>query len=107
MITITSEAVAKLKELSESEGINHLRVRLRVQGGGCSGFQYDMSFEDILTDLDESFEQDGITVVVDPLSMQYLEGVEIDYLDGLMSSGFKFINPNVKATCGCGSSFGI
>jgi iron-sulfur cluster insertion protein len=107
MITISATAVQKLKEISESEGIGHLVVRLRVQGGGCSGFEYDMSFEDVPTDMDESFEQDGITVVIDPLSMQYLEGVEIEYLEGLMSSGFKFINPNVKSTCGCGSSFGV
>ncbi len=107
MITITSKAVEKLKEISDEQDIGHLRVRLRVQGGGCSGFEYDMSFEDVPSDLDESFEQDGITVVVDPLSIQYLEGVEIEYLDGLMSSGFKFINPNVKSTCGCGSSFGV
>ena len=107
MITITSEAVGKLKEISESEGIGHLKVRLRVIGGGCSGFSYDMSFSDIQDDMDESSNIDDITVLIDPLSAQYLEGVEIDYLEGLMSSGFKFINPIVTSTCGCGSSFGV
>lgn len=107
MITITDKAIEKLKEISEGEGIGHLTIRLRVQGGGCSGFEYDMSFEDVPSDIDETFKQGDITVVIDPLSMQYLEGVEIDYLEGLMSSGFKFFNPNVKASCACGSSFGV
>jgi iron-sulfur cluster insertion protein len=107
MITITEKAIEKFKEISEAEGIGHLKVRLQVIGGGCSGFQYDIAFEDVPTDIDELIDINGITVVIDPLSMQYLDGVEIDYLDGLMSSGFKFINPNFSSACGCGSSFGV
>ena len=105
MISVTDKAVAKIKEISEAEGIGHFNVRLRVIGGGCAGFSYDMYYEDKPSDMDETHEVNGVTVVVDPLSWQYLEGVEIDYVEGHMGAGFKFINPNVKGTCGCGSSF--
>lgn len=105
MISVTDKAVAKIKEISEAEGIGHFNVRLRVIGGGCAGFSYDMYYEDKSSDMDETHEVNGVTVVVDPLSWQYLEGVEIDYVEGHMGAGFKFINPNVKGTCGCGSSF--
>src|SRR4029453_6500347 len=80
-------------------------LRLRVIGGGCAGFQYDLYFEDSPTDLDETFESHGIRVYIDPLSYQYLDGTEIDYVEGVHGSGFKFGNPNVTGTCGCGSSF--
>lgn len=105
MISVTDKAAEKIKEISEAEGIGHFNVRLRVVGGGCAGFSYDMYYEDKPTEMDETEEIKGVTVVVDPLSMQYLEGVEIDYVEGNMGAGFKFINPNVKGTCGCGSSF--
>lgn len=105
MITITDAAVAKLKEISETEGLPPV-VRVGVIGGGCAGFSYDMYFEEKpVGEMDETIEKDGITVVVDSISLQYLDGTEIDYTDGLMQSGFKFNNPNVKGTCGCGSSF--
>lgn len=104
MIFITEKAANKVKEISESEGIGHFFIRVRVIGGGCAGFSHDMVFDDQVTDMDEKEEFDGITVVVDPLSYQYLEGVTIDYVDSQFGAGFKFINPNVKGTCGCGSS---
>lgn len=107
MITITAAAIEKIKELSESEGIDHLKIRAKIIGGGCSGFKYDMIFEESESDLDEKIEQDNVTVLIDPVSLQYLEGATIDYSEGLMSSGFKFINPNVKSSCGCNSSFNI
>jgi iron-sulfur cluster insertion protein len=105
MITITDEAVTKIKEIAEAEGIGHTKVRVKIIGGGCAGFQYDMEYDDKVGDLDEIVEKDGVTVLVDPMSYQYLEEVTIDYVTGLMGAGFKFINPNVKASCGCGHSF--
>ena len=73
-------------------------------GGGCSGFSYDLYFEDKPTDMDETFEANGVNLYIDPLSYQYLDGTEIDYVEGMQGSGFKFSNPNVKGTCGCGSA---
>lgn len=106
MITMTDAAVAKAREISEAEGLAGRPIRLKVQGGGCSGFQYDMYFDDAdPTDLDEVFEANGITIVVDPISVQYLDGTQVDYVSTLQAEGFKFNNPNVKSTCGCGSSF--
>jgi iron-sulfur cluster insertion protein len=105
MIGVSEKAIEKIKELSEAEGIGHCIIRVKVIGGGCAGFTYDMYFDDKVTPLDESFESNGVQIVTDPLSIQYLDGVEIDYVEGVISAGFKFINPNVKSTCGCGSSF--
>lgn len=106
MITMTDAAVAKAREISEAEGLTGRPIRLKVQGGGCSGFQYDMYFDDAdPSDLDEVFETSGISIVVDPISLQYLDGTEVDYQSSLQGEGFKFVNPNVKGTCGCGSSF--
>lgn len=105
MITITDKAVAKVKEIAEAEGIGHTNVRLRVVGGGCAGFSYDLDYTEQITDMDEVIEKDGIKLVVDPISFQYLENVTMDYTDGLMGSGFKFDNPDVKGSCGCGHSF--
>jgi iron-sulfur cluster insertion protein len=105
MIKLTEKAVTKVKEIAEAEGIASLTIRVSVKGGGCAGFTYDMEFNDQVGELDESIDQDGVKIVTDPLSIQYLEDVEIDYLDSPFGGGFKFNNPTVKATCGCGSSF--
>jgi iron-sulfur cluster insertion protein len=105
MISITPLAAEKVKDIAQAEGLNGQGLRLRVIGGGCAGFQYDLYFEDSPTDLDETFESHGVRLYVDPLSYQYLDGTEIDYVDGVQGSGFKFGNPNVTGTCGCGSSF--
>lgn len=105
MISITQLAADKVKEIAKSEGLESQGLRLRVLGGGCAGFQYDLYFEENPTDIDESFESNGIRLFVDPLSFQYLDGTEIDYVETAAGSGFKFGNPNVSGSCGCGSSF--
>jgi iron-sulfur cluster insertion protein len=104
LITITEKAAAKVKEISQSEGLEGQGLRLRVVGGGCAGFTYDLYFEDKTGEMDEEFESNGVKLFVDPLSFQYLENTEIDYVEGLHGSGFKFNNPNTKGSCGCGSS---
>jgi iron-sulfur cluster insertion protein len=105
MITITEKAVAKVKEISEAEGIGHTIIRLKVLGGGCAGFQYDMEFNDVISEIDEVIEQDGVKIVVDSISFQYLTNVAVDFVDSLVGGGFKFVNPDVKGSCGCGHSF--
>lgn len=105
MITITEKAAAKVKDIASSEALEGQGLRLRVIGGGCAGFSYDLYFEDKMGDMDEEFESNGVKLFVDPLSFQYLEDTEIDYVEGAHGAGFKFNNPNVKGTCGCGSSF--
>jgi iron-sulfur cluster insertion protein len=105
MITLTDKAAEKVKEIREAEGLGAQGLRVRVIGGGCSGFSYDLFFEDETTDLDQKFESQGIPLYVDMMSFQYLEGTEIDYVEGLHGAGFKFVNPQAKSTCGCGSSF--
>lgn len=104
LITITDRAAAKVKEIAETEDLKEQGLRLRVVGGGCAGFTYDLYFEDQITDMDEQFESNGVKLFVDPLSFQYLENTEIDYVEGVHGSGFKFNNPNVTGSCGCGSS---
>ena len=104
MITLTAKAVEKAKEFAEAEGITHNCIRVKVKGGGCAGMTNDMSFDDAKSDMDEVFETDGVKVIVDPLSLQYLDGTEIDYIEQGYSSGFKFNNPNAKGSCGCGHS---
>src|SRR6187397_1602106 len=105
MISITPLAADKVREISQSEGLDGQGLRLRVIGGGCSGFQYDLYFEDEINDMDEQYESEGIPLYVDMISHQYLDGVQIDYVEGLHGAGFKFLNPQAKSTCGCGSSF--
>lgn len=107
MITITEKAATKVLEIASEEGLEGQGLRLRVIGGGCAGFNYDLYFEDTPTPMDEEFEDKGVKMYVDPLSYQYLEGTEIDFVEGLHGSGFKFTNPNVASTCGCGSSFSV
>lgn len=105
MISITEKAAEKVLEIATAEDLLGQGLRLRVVGGGCAGFSYDLYFEDNPTDMDEQIEDRGIKLYIDPLSFQYLDGTEIDYVEGLHGSGFKFGNPSVKGTCGCGSSF--
>ena len=107
MITITDKAIEKVKSFSADEGIGHNSIRVKVKGGGCAGFSYDIEFDDTSTDMDEVFEFDGVKIIIDPMSNQYLDGSEIDYVDGLFGAGFKFNNPNVTGSCGCGSSFSM
>jgi iron-sulfur cluster insertion protein len=105
MITITEKAASKVLEIAKEEDLGGQGLRLRVIGGGCAGFSYDLYFEDKPTEMDEEFTDRGVKLYVDPLSFQYLDGTEIDYVESLSGAGFKFGNPNVKSTCGCGSSF--
>jgi len=106
MITISDSAAKKIKSIIDDENPN-LKLRVFVQGGGCSGFQYGFTLDELSEDDDFTFEKDGINVVVDSMSMQYLNEAMIDYTEDMMSSSFTIKNPNVTATCGCGSSFTI
>ncbi len=105
MISLTPKASDKVKEIRQAEGLGEQGLRVRIIGGGCSGFTYDLFFEDETTELDQTFESDGIKLYIDMMSLQYLDGTEIDYVEGLHGAGFKFVNPKAKSTCGCGSSF--
>ena len=107
MLRITPVAATKVNEIREAEGIEgNMALRLRVVGGGCAGFSYDLYFDEP-AEVDRQFEVQGVRCVVDEMSLMYLVGTEIDYVEGLQGAGFKFQNPNVKSTCGCGSSFGV
>src|SRR5438105_15552624 len=103
MISITDRAAEKVKEIAQAEDLSSQGLRLRVVGGGCAGFTYDLYFEDQVGDMDELFESKGVKLYVDPLSFQYLEDTEIDYVEGINGSGFMFNNPHATAFCGCGS----
>lgn len=107
MIAITEKAAVKVLEIAADEGLEGQGLRLRVIGGGCAGFNYDLYFEDKPTSMDEIFDVNGVKMYVDPLSYQYLDGTEIDFVESDYSSGFKFNNPQIKSTCGCGSSFSV
>jgi len=105
MLALSEKAAEKVKEIRTAENIEpNLGLRLRVVGGGCSGFAYDLYF-DPAQDGDKVFDSNGVQLVVDQMSLMYLMGTEVDYVEGLHGAGFKFHNPNVKSTCGCGSSF--
>jgi iron-sulfur cluster assembly accessory protein len=107
MVSLTPIAVTKVKEIMASQNPSPSGLRVAVVGGGCSGFQYHMAFENSSNGTDRVFEYDGLKVFVDQMSLMYLGGVQIDYIETLEGSGFKFNNPNVKSTCGCGSSFSV
>ena len=107
MVLITPTAALKVNEIRNAEAIEaNMALRLRVVGGGCAGFSYDLYFDEP-AEVDRQVEIQGVKVVVDEMSLMYLVGTEIDYVEGLQGAGFKFNNPNVKSTCGCGSSFSV
>ncbi len=106
-LTISPGAAERLKSMIENEGNPALKFRITVSGGGCSGFQYGFDFDDAINDDDLTFERDGITVVVDEVSMQFLGGAELDFKQELIGSYFALENPNASSTCGCGTSFAI
>jgi iron-sulfur cluster assembly accessory protein len=107
MLLITPTAATKVNEIRDAEGIEGpMALRLRVVGGGCAGFSYDLYFDEP-AEVDRQFEVQGVKCIVDEMSLMYLVGTEIDYVEGLQGAGFKFNNPNVKSTCGCGSSFSV
>lgn len=100
-------AANKVKDLIEEEGNESLMLRVFITGGGCSGFQYGFTFDEEVEEDDTVVTRDGVRLVVDPMSFQYLEGAEVDYTEGLEGSRFIINNPNATTTCGCGSSFSI
>ena len=104
-LTLTAKAVEMVKEAMVKENLAGYGIRIGVVGGGCSGFQYSMDFENAERDGDSLYEQDGVKLYVDTMSSMYLQGVTVDYVIGLQGAGFKFVNPNARNTCGCGSSF--
>ena len=106
-LNFSAAAAAKVQELIAEEGNPDLKLRLYVTGGGCSGFSYGFAFDDQMNDDDTRIDKDGVTLVVDMMSLQYLVGADIDYEDGLEGSRFVIHNPNAQTTCGCGSSFSM
>ncbi len=104
-LLFTDSAVNKVKELIEEEGNSELKLRVFVTGGGCSGFQYGFTFDEEAAEDDTLVEKGGVTLLIDPMSYQYLAGAEIDFTEGLEGSQFVIRNPNASSTCGCGSSF--
>jgi iron-sulfur cluster insertion protein len=104
-LVFTDSAAAKVKDLIEEEGNPDLKLRVFVQGGGCSGFQYGFTFDEIVNEDDTSMDKNGVTLLIDSMSYQYLVGAEIDYKDDLEGAQFVIKNPNATSTCGCGSSF--
>ena len=104
-LNFTAAAAAKVRELIQEEGNAALALRVYIQGGGCSGFQYGFEFDENRADDDLAVDTDNVTLLVDPLSLQYLMGSEVDYSESLQGAQFVIRNPNAKTTCGCGSSF--
>ena len=104
-LVFTDSAASKVRELIEDEGNAALKLRVFVTGGGCSGFQYGFTFDEEVAEDDTTLEKNGVTLLIDPMSYQYLVGAEIDYSEGLEGSQFVIRNPNATSTCGCGSSF--
>ena len=106
VINLTEIAADKVRQLVERDGRDGYALRLKVVGGGCSGLQYQLMFDDQVGEWDQAFEEHGVKVVVDSKSAVYLVGTSVDYVDDLNGSGFKIENPNASSTCGCGQSFG-
>jgi iron-sulfur cluster insertion protein len=104
-LLFTTAAAGKVAQLITEEGNPNLMLRIYIQGGGCSGFQYGFTFDDTINEGDAEVITDGVKLLVDPMSMQYLMGAEIDYTEGLQGAQFVIRNPNAVTTCGCGSSF--
>ena len=104
-LVFTDSAADKVKQLVDEEGNPDLKLRVFVQGGGCSGFQYGFTFDEVANDDDTVMQKNGVSLLIDPMSYQYLVGAEIDYSEGLEGAQFVIKNPNASSTCGCGSSF--
>jgi len=104
-LVFTDSAADKVKQLVDEEGNPDLKLRVFVQGGGCSGFQYGFTFDEMVNDDDTQMTKNGVTLLIDPMSLQYLMGAEIDYKEDLQGAQFVIKNPNATTTCGCGSSF--
>ena len=107
MVQLTERAIGKVREIMSSQEPSPAGLRISVVGGGCSGFSYSMAFENQPNMLDKTYDYSGLKVFVDQASLLYLDGAEVDYVESLEGAGFKFSNPQVKSTCGCGSSFQV
>ncbi len=107
VMVFTDNAARKVKSLIDEEGNQDLKLRVYITGGGCAGFSYGFKFEESVNEDDTLLENQGVTLLVDPMSVQYLAGSEVDYTEGLQGSQFVVRNPNAATTCGCGSSFSI
>jgi iron-sulfur cluster assembly accessory protein len=105
LINVSSIAASKIAELLSEENKQESGLRVFVQGGGCSGFQYGLMIEDSPADADQVFESNGVKLYVDPISVRYLKGAEVDFVDNVAGGGFTIRNPNAVSTCGCGQSF--
>ncbi|MGO1766037.1 MAG: iron-sulfur cluster insertion protein ErpA [Advenella sp.] len=106
-LLFTEAAATKVKDLLIEEGNPELKLRVFVQGGGCSGFQYGFTFDEVINEDDTTIDKSGVQLLVDPMSFQYLVGAEIDYKEDIEGSQFVIRNPNATTTCGCGSSFSV
>ena len=106
-LIFTDSAAAKVKDLVDEEGNPELKLRVFVQGGGCSGFQYGFTFDEVVNEDDTQMSKNGVTLLIDAMSLQYLVGAEIDYKEDLQGAQFVIKNPNATTTCGCGSSFSV
>ena len=104
-LVLSDNAAGKVKQLLDEEGNPDLKLRVFVSGGGCSGFQYGFTFDEVQNEDDTAMQKNGVTLLIDPMSYQYLVGAEIDYQEGLEGAQFVIKNPNATSTCGCGSSF--
>jgi iron-sulfur cluster insertion protein len=104
-LVFTDSAANKVKQLIDEEGNVELKLRVFVTGGGCSGFQYGFTFDETTNEDDTALQKSGVTLLIDPMSLQYLTGAEIDYQEGIEGAQFVIKNPNATSTCGCGSSF--
>ena len=107
MLTLMPNAIKKVRDLLSQEDADNLKLRIFVQGGGCSGFQYGFTFENETTEEDFDLEFDGVHILVDAMSSQYLQGAEVDYVESLSGSQFSIKNPQAQTSCGCGSSFSV
>ncbi|WP_018719317.1 iron-sulfur cluster insertion protein ErpA [Arhodomonas aquaeolei] len=107
LLNFTDNAALKVRQLLDEEDNGDLKLRVYITGGGCSGFQYGFMFDENQEDGDAVIEKNGVTLLVDPMSGAYLEGAEIDYVEGIEGAQFIIRNPNAATTCGCGSSFGV
>lgn len=106
-VTLTPSAARRVAELRAQENLPQAFLRLAVSGGGCSGFQYGFSFDDSRQDGDVAFERDGVTLVIDDVSLELVKGAEIDFVEDMMGASFQVRNPNAASSCGCGNSFSI
>ena len=107
MVTLTEKAVEKVRSLQQQESKVGFALRLKVQGGGCSGFSYDLDFEEKEAPGDAVFEDQGVKIVVDPKSLPMIDNCQVDWADGMTGAGFTIQNPNAKGSCGCGHSFSV